>query len=84
MRVSNAEQIKILLPIRPFFLQRSGTKAHFHPRADAVFCNAGLVHILIVFVTRHGSPAQGARFNRKRYGGCGLSKRAGAGLEWRE
>jgi hypothetical protein len=22
--------------------------------------------------------------NRKRYGGCGLSKRAGAGLEWRE
>jgi hypothetical protein len=60
MRVFNAEQIKILLPIRPFFFQGSGAKAHFDPRADAVFCDAGLVHILKVFVTRHGAPAQGA------------------------
>ena len=68
MRILNAEQIKILLPVRPFFLQGSGAKAHFDPGADAVFCDAGLVHILKVFVTRHGAPAQGAGLNRCQEG----------------
>ena len=63
VRVFNAEQIKIPLPIRPFFLQGCRAKADFNPGADAIFSDAGLLHILQVFLTRHGAPAKIARFN---------------------
>ena len=51
VRVLHAEQIEMLLPVRPFFLQRCGAETGFHPMRDAILAHARLLHVVSVFVT---------------------------------
>ncbi|MGH7973535.1 MAG: hypothetical protein ACREIC_32870 [Limisphaerales bacterium] len=51
MSILDVEEIKIALPVRLFFLQRSWAKAHFNPGADAVGSDPGFGHIVQILVT---------------------------------
>ena len=66
--IFNLQQFKVLFPVRTFFLEWRSAKADFHPGADVVVSEAGLCHILKVFVAGHGASTKRARFNRRQKG----------------
>ena len=60
MGVLDAKKIKILFPIRPFLLERRGTKTNLHPRANPVGFDPGIGHIAQILVTGYRALAQRA------------------------
>ena len=54
VRVLNAQEFEIFLPIRSFFRERWIAKADLDPSRNAVFVDARLLHVLEVFVTGNG------------------------------
>ena len=52
VRVLDAQELKVFLPIRSLFLQRSGAVADLHPMRDAVPANARLLRVVQVFLAR--------------------------------
>ena len=66
VRISDLEEIKILLPVKPFLLQGSRAKADFHPGANSIICDTGLGHVVQVLITRHGTLAERARFDSRQ------------------
>jgi hypothetical protein len=51
VRVFDFQQLKIFLPVRPFFSQWRGAETSFQPMYDTVIPNARLPHVPIIFVT---------------------------------
>ena len=64
VRVLNAQEFEIFLPIRSFFRERWIAKADLDPSRNAVFVDARLLHVLEVFVTGDRTTAKGALINR--------------------
>ena len=60
VRVLDAKEVEVFFPIRPFFLEGSGAETDFNPGADAVWADAGLVHVVEVFIARDRAAAEGA------------------------
>ena len=60
VRVFDLQQLKILFPIRTFFLERRGAIARLHPVRDAIFTDPRLFHVIDIFVTGNGAPTQRA------------------------
>jgi hypothetical protein len=60
VRILDAKEMEILLPIGPFLLQGTGAKAHFDPRTHAISLDAGSGHILQIFIARDRTLAQSA------------------------
>ena len=68
VRIFDLQQFKVLFPVRTFFLEWRSAKTDFHPGADAVVSDAGLSHILKVFVASHGASTKLAGLNRRQEG----------------
>ena len=64
MRVLDAEQVEVFLPIRTLLLQRDRTKTGFHPMGRSIRRRASLLHIVKVFVTRDGTAPERPIGNR--------------------
>src|SRR5258708_1647969 len=45
VRVLNTRQLEVLFPVGPFFEQRRGTVADFHPAGGLVFADPRLLHV---------------------------------------
>jgi len=78
MRVLHARQIKILFPIRPFFLERSRAIADFDPASGFVLAKPSVFHISKVLAFSNRSLAQSAILNRSKKSGfaAGLHSRS--------
>ena len=50
MRILNAQELKILVPVRPLFLQRRIAEAALDPRGHAAFIQARLHHVVQIFI----------------------------------
>lgn len=50
VRVFDAKEFEILLPVRPLLIERRGAEAGFHPFDDAVCVDPRLPHVVEVFV----------------------------------
>ncbi len=58
MRVFHRKQLKIILPIRTFLIERWIAKANLDPLRDATFIDASRLHVLDIFTARDRVPAQ--------------------------
>src|SRR5262249_25717305 len=63
VRVLDAHQLEVFLPVRPLFLQRLSAEADLDPADAAVVAQPGLLHVPHVFVAGHGPLARGAVFD---------------------
>jgi hypothetical protein len=63
VRVLNAEEVEIYFPIGPFFRQRRIAKTDLDPSRNSVFVDAGLLHIMEVFVPGDRTATEGAVIN---------------------
>jgi len=70
VRVLNAQEFEIFLPIRPFFRERWIAKADLDPSRNSVFVDARLLHIMEVFVTGDRTASEGALINRAKERAC--------------
>src|SRR5207245_395750 len=61
VRVLDTEEVEVFLPVRPFLLQRCGAETGFDPVGRAVVADAGLLHVVYVFITGQVALAQGDR-----------------------
>jgi hypothetical protein len=64
VRIFDADQIEVFLPIRSLFLERDPAEANLHPMGGAVVSRARLLHIPEILVARDGAAAERAIFNR--------------------
>lgn len=64
MSIFHAQQVEVLLPIRPLLLQRCAAKTHFHPLRRVIAGQPGLLHVTDVFVACYRSLAQRAKVDR--------------------
>lgn len=62
--VLHANQVEILLPIGPLFLQGRGAIADLDPASGLVRAKTGVVHIAQVFALGDGAPAKRLVLNR--------------------
>jgi len=60
VRVVYLEQLKVFLPIGPFFIQWFRAETGFHPVGDALFIEAGLLQVVNIFVACDGAATQRA------------------------
>ena len=64
MGVLDADQLEILFPIGTLLGERRGAKAGFDPVRGAVLGDAGLAHVVQVFITGDGALAERAGLDR--------------------
>ena len=62
--VPHADQVKILFPIRPFFIERRRAKTGFNPMHRSILTDTRLRHVVQVFVARNGAFAERSVHNR--------------------
>jgi hypothetical protein len=60
VRVLNARELKILLPITTLFVQGLVAIANLHPASGSVITQTCLLHVAKIFVARHGAASQRA------------------------
>ena len=58
VRIFDAEQLKVLFPVRTLLRERRGTKTDFDPPRSTVLTHAGVVHVVQVFIARDGALTQ--------------------------
>ena len=58
MRILDAEQFEVLLPIWAFFLEGGWAETGFHPVREIVLIDAGVAHVFEVFIASYGALAQ--------------------------
>lgn len=63
VRVLNLHQVKILVPVRPLFLQRRAAKADFHPAGRAIGKDPGILHVADVLVASDGTGTERSTLN---------------------
>ena len=64
VRVLHLDQIEVLLPIGPLFLEGSWTIAHLNPAGRAVLAQPSVLHVSEVLASGYRTFAQGSAFNR--------------------
>ena len=64
VRIFDADQIEVFLPVRSLFLERNPAEANLHPMRNAVVRYPRLLHIPEILVARDGAAAEPAIFNR--------------------
>ncbi len=68
MRVLHLDQLEVLLPIGPLFLQGSRTIANLNPAGGAVLAKPGFLHVAQVLAAGYRTFAQCSAFNRLKKG----------------
>lgn len=58
VRILDAEEFKVLFPIRTLLRERRGTETDFDPPRGTVLTQAGVLHVVQVFVPRDGALTQ--------------------------
>jgi hypothetical protein len=58
MRILHLHQLKIFLPIRSLFFERSCAKTYFHPPNAAVAANPRVGHIAKILISGHGTASK--------------------------
>ena len=69
MRVLNAQELKILLPVRPLFLQRRIAEAALDPRGHAAVIQARLLHVVQIFTAGDRAATKCPFINGTKKGG---------------
>lgn len=64
MRVFDREQLEVLLPIRPFFVERGIAETCLHPMRFAFVIHARHLHITEIFIPGDGAAPEHALVNR--------------------
>lgn len=65
MRVLHFQQIEILFPVRALLIQRRGAETGFDPMRNAILADAGLFHVVNIFVAGDGAAPQGTVANSR-------------------
>jgi hypothetical protein len=63
VRILHFREIEVFFPVRPFFLQRRGTVADFHPADGLVGAEPRVVHVAQIFAFSDRALAQLLIFN---------------------
>jgi len=61
--ILDTDQLKKLLPVGAFLLQRCGAVTDLNPHSRTVLLEAGMFHVVEIFITGNRSPAQRAFFD---------------------
>jgi len=69
MRILNAQELKILLPVGPLFLQRWIAEAALDPRGHADFIQARLLHVVQIFTAGDRAATECPFINGVKKGG---------------
>ena len=69
MRILNAQELKILVPVRPLFLQRRIAEAALDPRGHAAFIQARLHHVVQIFIAGDRAATESPFINSVKKGG---------------
>src|SRR2546425_11416894 len=64
VRVLDADEIEVLLPVWAFLLKRRGAEAGLHPLHAPVGQLPGAAHVVLVFIAGHGPGAERALVDR--------------------
>jgi hypothetical protein len=63
VRILHFCEVEVFFPIRPFFLQRRGTVADFHPAHGLVSAKPRFAHVAQIFALGNGALPQGLVLN---------------------
>ena len=64
MRILHLDQLELLLPVGPFFLQWSRTGADLNPAGRAVLAKPGVLHVAQMLAAGYRTFAQGSLLDR--------------------